>query len=125
MSEGNVAIVVPGEDGGLTQFATIHSLVDAPSGFTFAKEGSYQRVVPLRHCTICRPPHGVTPVPLTLISDRTLYLLHWYLAMPRACWCCWCCFVVVVVVVVTFFGVVLWFPKFHLCLVCFLVCGYQ
>lgn len=37
----NVSVIVPGEDGGLAQFASMHSLIDAPTGFSFANDGTY------------------------------------------------------------------------------------
>ncbi len=37
----NIAVIIPGSDGGLAQFAPMHSLMDAPSGFGFAKDGKW------------------------------------------------------------------------------------
>ena len=39
-SSNQVAVIVPGEDGDLSQFVAMHSLIDAPTGFSFATDGT-------------------------------------------------------------------------------------
>lgn len=38
MNEQNISVIVPGENGDMSQFVSMHSLIDAPSGFNFATD---------------------------------------------------------------------------------------